>query len=246
VRFLILSDVHSNWEALEAVLNDAAGQYDRILCCGDIVGYCADPNRVAAWFKDSGAAVVRGNHDKACAGLDDLEWFNPVARASATWTQQHLGDGNLEYLRALPQGPLFLECCQVVHGSPVDEDEYLVSLVDADQARDYLSETVTFFGHTHLQGGFCWGRGGARALPKVPSGRREQELPIDPDGLYLINPGSVGQPRDRDRRAAYALYTPQDHLVTLRRAEYDVAAAARKILAAGLPELLALRIELGQ
>jgi hypothetical protein len=131
VRYLILSDIHANWEGLEAVLEHAAGKYDQVLCCGDLIGYGADPNAVTEWVRAHAAAVVRGNHDKASVGLDDLEWFNPVARAAAVWTQRELTPENAAYIRNLPKGPLMLDGFQVVHGSPLDEDEYILGAADA-------------------------------------------------------------------------------------------------------------------
>ena len=118
MRYLILSDLHANWEALEAVVQDAAGQYDRALCCGDLVGYGADPNPIVEWVRANCALVVRGNHDKACTGLDDLEWFNPVARNAAIWTQNNLTPENAEYTRTLPKGPLLESGFQLVSTSP--------------------------------------------------------------------------------------------------------------------------------
>jgi predicted phosphodiesterase len=122
VRYLILSDIHSNWEALEAVLADAGGSFDEALCCGDLVGYGADPNRVVEWVRSNVRIVVRGNHDKGCAGLEDLDWFNPIARSAAQWTAAVLAPENLEYLRNLPKGPIPLDSFQILHGSPLDED----------------------------------------------------------------------------------------------------------------------------
>ena len=109
MRYLILSDIHSNWEALEAVLKDAAGAYDTVLCCGDLVGYCADPNRVLDWCRANVKRIVRGNHDKVVAGLDGLEWFNPVAQAASLWTRHELTPENLDYLANLPKGPLTVD-----------------------------------------------------------------------------------------------------------------------------------------
>jgi len=154
VRYLILSDIHANWEALQAVLRDAQGDYDEILCCGDLVGYGADPNLVVDWARQRAKLVVRGNHDKACTGLDDLEWFNPVARSAATWTIASLTPDNLSYLRDLPKGPVVLDSFQILHGSPLDEDDYLVSNFAVTQIVPYLERQVSFFGHTHIQGGF--------------------------------------------------------------------------------------------
>ncbi len=245
MRYLILSDIHANWDALEAVLSHAAGRYDKILCCGDIVGYGAEPNRVVEWTRANTAAIVRGNHDKACAGSEDLEWFNPVARISALWTQKTLTSDNLDYLRALPKGPLTVGNFQLLHGSPLDEDEYLINTMDVAQIAAYVEPAVSFFGHTHLQGGFFVNRKGVKRIPAVPPLVEDRSLELTPDVLYLFNPGSVGQPRDNDPRAAYALYTPEERYITFRRTTYDLARAQGKIVKAGLPELLALRLAVG-
>lgn len=238
--YLILSDIHSNLEALNAVLEDAQGRYDRILCLGDLVGYGADANAVAAWARDSGAVVVRGNHDRACSGLEDLENYNPAARAASIWTRRAITPEIRQYLEQLPQGPLQIEDppepFDLVHGSPEDEDEYLVNIADVQHLKSALRSTVTFFGHTHLQGGFAFLPQGVRRIsPREP-------FQAGPPHRFLFNPGSVGQPRDRDPRAAYALYWPEDRLVEFRRVEYDIETAARKIRTAGLPEVLAARL----
>lgn len=245
MRYLVVSDVHANWEALQAVLEHARGSYDAILCCGDLVGYGADPNPVVEWARKHVAAVVRGNHDKACAGLEDLEWFNPAARAAALWTQEALTRENLDYLRSLPKGPLPLDGFQILHGSPVDEDEYLVSVADVQQISAYVDRPLSFFGHTHIQGGFLWQRGGVRRIARLSEQEHERVVELPPGSVCLANPGAVGQPRDGDPRAAYLLYIPEDGVVIYRRVPYDLAAAQRKILDAGLPASLAYRLTLG-
>jgi predicted phosphodiesterase len=245
VRYLILSDIHANWEALCAVLASAGSLYDRVVCCGDLVGYGADPDAVVQWVRSNVSSVVRGNHDKACAGLEDLEWFNPVARLSALWTQTATQPENIEYLRRLAQGPERVNGFQILHGSPLDEDEYVVSEQDVAQVAPYLDCDVSFFGHTHLQGAFLCHRNGVKRLVTADAASGQEMLELENDVNYLINPGSVGQPRDGDRRAAYAIYEPAARLVSLCRAEYDVASAQKKILDAGLPELLALRLGAG-
>jgi predicted phosphodiesterase len=245
VRYLILSDIHANWEALRAVLASAGSLYDRVVCCGDLVGYGADPDAVVQWVRTNVSGVVRGNHDKACAGLEDLEWFNPVARLSALWTQAATQPENIEYLRGLAQGPERINGFQILHGSPLDEDEYVVSEQDVAHVAPYLDCSVSFFGHTHLQGAFLCHHNGVKRLITADTASGQEVLELENDVNYLINPGSVGQPRDGDRRAAYAIYEPGARLVSLRRAEYDVASAQKKILDAGLPELLALRLGAG-
>ena len=246
MRDLILSDIHANWEALEAVLSRAAGRYGRIVCCGDLIGYGPDPNRVLDWARENVAFVVRGNHDKAAVGLDNLEWFNPSARAAALWTRDQLTPENLEYAKQLPRGALSVGAYQIAHGSPLDEDEYLTGAAEADQAFAYLERDITFFGHTHVQGGFAMHRGRVGVLYGPLRDEEEAALDLDPDDAYLINPGSIGQPRDRDPRAAYVLYDPADRCVFFRREPYDIANVQAKIRSAGLPDLLADRLAVGQ
>jgi predicted phosphodiesterase len=246
LRYLVLSDLHANFEALNTVLESAAGNYDRILCLGDLVGYGADPNAVTDWVRANTAVVVRGNHDRACAGLEDLAWFNPVARIAAEWTHHQLTPGNREYIAALPKGPISVENFQVMHGAPLDEDEYMVQAADAGQAFPYLETSLGFFGHTHLQGGFEWTRSHIRVIPRPGPGETEFVLELDPDCAYLINPGSVGQPRDADPRAAYVLYDPEDKYIVYRRTPYDISAAQEKIHNAELPGVLAERLSLGR
>jgi predicted phosphodiesterase len=245
VRYLILSDIHANWEALRAVLDKAESLYDRIVCCGDLVGYGADPDAIVQWVRANVSSVIRGNHDKACAGLDDLEWFNPMARLSALWTQAATQPENIQFLRGLAQGPERVNGFQILHGSPLDEDEYVVSEQDVAQVAPYLDCNVSFFGHTHLQGAFLCHRNGVKRLASVTKASGQEVLQLEKDVTYLINPGSVGQPRDGDRRAAYAIYDSETGQVSLCRVEYDVAAAQKKIIDAGLPELLALRLNSG-
>lgn len=246
MRYLILSDLHANWEALEAVVRDSEGRYDEAICCGDLVGYGADPNAIVEWVRAHCSIVVRGNHDKACTGLDDLEWFNPVARSAALWTLQALTPANAEWTRELPRGPVVRTQFEVVHGSPCDEDEYVIAAEGAEEAFGYLESRVAFFGHTHVQGGYIWNRSRVETIPRVAPRADYQVMEIDPECAYLINPGSVGQPRDGDPRAAYALYDSDAGMVAYRRVPYDVAAAQRKIRDAGLPTLLADRLAAGR
>jgi len=246
VRYLIVSDLHANWEALEAVLEDAEGRYDRAVCCGDLVGYGADPNRVVEWVRDHCSVTVRGNHDRACTGLEDLEWFNPVARAAAVWTLDNLSPENATFVRELPHGPSFLDGIQLLHGSPLDEDEYVVGPEEAFEAFAYLETHLAFFGHTHLQGGFVWNQARVETIPPVPIDSDRAAMDIESGTGYLINPGSVGQPRDGDPRAAYALFDTEEKMVRYRRVRYDVDTAQNKIREAGLPHFLADRLAVGR
>jgi predicted phosphodiesterase len=246
VRYLVISDLHSSWEALEAVVDAARGEYDHIVCCGDLAGYGPDPNRVIDWARNNLHAVIRGNHDRVCSGVEGLEWFNEVAQAASIWTMSRLSRENWEYLRALPSGPLTVDGFQLIHGSPLDEDEYLLSVTDARNVFSYLQTNLAFFGHTHLQGGFEWRHGQYRTLWRMELFQKEARYRLDPDGAYLINPGSVGQPRDYDWRAAFAIYDSEACEVTYHRVPYDLTAAQGRILMARLPERLAARLREGR
>ncbi len=242
LKYLIVSDIHGNWEALTAVLEDAGGQYETILCCGDLVGYGADPNRVTEWARQSGALVIRGNHDRACASLTGVEWFNPWAQAATRWTNAVLSPENRTWLETLPSGPRSVEDFQIVHGSPANEDEYVLTLGDAAEVFAHAQAALIFFGHTHVQCAFEHSRMRTWRLTETePRG----PIHVEETSAYLINPGSVGQPRDGDWRAAYALFDSSSRLITLHRVAYDVATAQQKIIDANLPPVLAERLSSG-
>ncbi|MBL8230087.1 MAG: metallophosphoesterase family protein [Bryobacterales bacterium] len=246
MRFLILSDIHANLTALQSVLADAEGTYDRVVCLGDIVGYGAEPNEVTCWVRDHVEVIVRGNHDKACSGDPCVQDFNPAARTAAEWTRSALEPRNLEYVRDLPQGPLDAGGFFLSHGSPRDEDEYIITREDALVLRAGLPGEICFFGHTHVQVGFGLrpGRGWLLIPPRYNQDERSYEL--EPDACYLLNPGSVGQPRDADPRAAYATYDSAARILTLRRAKYNITVTQERILKAGLPPVLADRLMVGR
>jgi predicted phosphodiesterase len=241
MRYLVLSDIHANLEALEAVLIDSAGLYRQVVCLGDIVGYGADPNEVTAWVRRNCEAVIRGNHDRACTGMTDLRFFNPIAKAAAEWTRAQLQPEHLDYLRELPRGPAAVADFRTVHGSPSDEDAYVVSVSDAEEQFRGLGQGLVFFGHTHIQGGFGR-RDSAGEIERLSP--YELALVGDEEAL-LVNPGSVGQPRDNDWHAAYAIYDAATRQIEFRRCPYDVDATQRKIVEAGLPPALAERLGLG-
>lgn len=251
MRILIISDVHANLEALQASL-DAAPAYDRVFNLGDIVGYGANPNEVTECSLKLGDVFVRGNHDKACTGITSLDDFNPVAGLAVLWTREQLTPKNMEWLKALPQGPVSpMEGVQCVHGSPRDEDEYVLLRRDAYSILGRARAQLTFFGHTHVQGGFWTDDGSERegAIDmKYPSAKGKQQFTIELAGSahYLINPGSIGQPRDGDPRAAFASYDTDGQTITFHRVPYDIKRAQEKIFAAGLPERLGIRLEEGR
>ncbi len=246
MRYLILSDMHANWDAFEAVLRRARRKrYDSVLVLGDLVGYGAAPNQVVDAVRDLGPRLhtVRGNHDKVVAGIDSGGNFNQTALAAAQWTTGRLTPANLRYVRNLPQGPLQVEeGMAICHGSPLDEDTYVFSDVDAWEIFSSFRTPVTFFGHTHIPSVF-WLEGrliGVRAL-RGTSGR----IKLDPGLRYLINPGSIGQPRDRDPRASYMTYDSARGIVHWYRVEYPVQESQRRIRKAGLPHTLADRLAFG-
>ena len=251
MRVLLLSDIHSNLEALDACLA-AAPAFDVAVNLGDIVGYGASPNEVIERSRRLGKYFVRGNHDKAVCGLIDIKDFNPVAALASSWTRDQLTRDNLEWLKALPQGPVQIEelpGTQFVHGSPVDEDEYVVSAADAVEPLMVAPAMLTFFGHTHLQGSFTLNgdhidsiHPAYRTVGQIES----SEFPLRNGFRYMINPGSVGQPRDGDWRAGFALFDSEARIVSFYRVPYNLKSAQDRILATNLPQRLATRLAAGR
>lgn len=247
MRFLILSDIHANVDAFDAVLAAAPREtWDRALVLGDLVGYGAEPNAVIERVLAlEPFAVIRGNHDKAACRLADASDFNHVARAAAMWTAATLTAENRMYLERLPQGPRSIDdTLEICHGAPFDEDHYVFDLTDAGRALDSAARPVCLFGHTHLP--VVFRRNGAAYDGFLPEGDTDTTLKLEEGVRYVINPGSVGQPRDGDPRAAFAIYDSEGPTLTLRRVPYAVDAAQRRILGAGLPASLANRLAVGR
>ncbi|MDX1500927.1 MAG: metallophosphoesterase family protein [Thermoanaerobaculia bacterium] len=246
MRYLILADLHGNLDALETVLAAASEEgYDEIFLLGDLVGYGAGPNEVVEAMRAQvpKGHVVRGNHDKVVAGIEHGENFNEVARLAARWTREQLSHDNLEYLVRLPRGPLETGSgATICHGSPLDEDEYVLAQDQGDRIFRSQPARLTFFGHTHLPTLATWD--GRSSTLEVLTGSRE-EIELREGRRYLFNPGSVGQPRDRDPRAAYAIYDAGTSVVHWRRVRYPVESAQRRIYEAGLPAVLAYRLAVG-
>ena len=251
MRIFLLSDIHANLEALNACL-DAVPKYDCAVNLGDVVGYGADPNAVVDLVRGQNPLLVRGNHDKAVSGVMDLEHFNPMAGMAALWTREQLTAENMEWLRALPQGPIRmpgLEDTQFVHGSPLDEDEYVVSERDSQEPLLTATEPLTFFGHTHRQGGFGMDGAATEVIqPEWASAEEKSvwEMPLREGVRYLINPGSAGQPRDDDWRAAFGVFDTDRRVMEFYRVPYDLRTAQEKILEAQLPPRLAQRLATGR
>jgi diadenosine tetraphosphatase ApaH/serine/threonine PP2A family protein phosphatase len=247
MRYLVLTDIHANLEALDTCLADArTRRCDETLVLGDLVGYGADPNDVITRVRElEPLAIVRGNHDKVACGLDQADGFNAVARSAARWTLDVLTPDYREWLAALPQGPTFVnDIVEICHGSPFDEDAYIFDELDALRALRVSERPLCLFGHTHfpvtfeLSGETIESVGGSAAA--------ETQLQIRQGCRYLVNPGSVGQPRDGDPRAAYAIVDTAERRVELFRTKYPVEAAQAKIIDAGLPEVLAQRLAVGR
>ena len=245
MRILILSDIHGNLQALNAVVEHAAGTYDNVVCLGDVVGYGADPNAVSEWVRQNVALTIRGNHDRACVGDPVIEDFNDNAQFSCLWTLERLTESNRTWLKELPAGPQPFEGFYMCHGSPRDEDEYVTDRMTAISLFPFMPGNLCFFGHTHWQGGFRIAPG--RMWVVEPPKHQEQERIhfLDRDKAFLINPGSVGQPRDLDPRAGYAILDTDAWSVALRRTTYDIRKAQLTILSAGLPHFLAGRLSEG-
>jgi diadenosine tetraphosphatase ApaH/serine/threonine PP2A family protein phosphatase len=244
MRYLIVSDIHANLEALEATLA-AAGDWDAVLVLGDLVGYGADPNAVIERIQAlPNATIIRGNHDKVGSGIDTVESFNHLARHAISWTATALTADHKAWVAAMPAGPTVIDdLVEICHGSPVDEDAYIFDDLDARRAVAASKRPVCLFGHTHVPAIFKFD--GDLSSPGPPRGARHR-LALDPKAKYLINCGAVGQPRDGDPRAAFGLFDTDTRTITVMRVAYDVGTAQAKIIAAGLPEVLAQRLAIGR
>jgi predicted phosphodiesterase len=246
MRLLVFSDVHANATALEAVLKACEGRWEQAVCLGDVVGYGPDPNEVVERIRSLVSAIVRGNHDKAVSGMADLDDFNPVARAAVEWTRKQLLPENLEYLRNLPKGPIEIGGALLVHGAVEDEDEYVFAPDQAVRSLVASHQPATFFGHTHIQGGFAYD---GAAVARIDASSRfgtQFEIVLEPKTRYLLNPGSVGQPRDGDPRAAFAIADLEERKVEFWRTRYDISAVQERMERAGVPEALVLRLAFGR
>jgi diadenosine tetraphosphatase ApaH/serine/threonine PP2A family protein phosphatase len=244
LKYLVISDIHANLEALDAVLS-AAGAFDHALVLGDLVGYGADPNAVIARIRAiTSATVIRGNHDKVGAGLENTDGFNYLARHAISWTANTLTADHRAWLARLPEGPVIIdELVEICHGSPFDEDVYVFDDLDAMRAIRAAERPLCLFGPTHVVAAFQV----SAAMRRVCQLRVTRvEIPTDGGSRFLVNCGAVGQPRDGDSRAAFGLLDTATRTLMLKRVEYDLQTAQAKILAAGLPEVLAQRLALGR
>jgi diadenosine tetraphosphatase ApaH/serine/threonine PP2A family protein phosphatase len=247
MRYLVLSDIHANLEAFEAVL--AASQkipHDRLLVLGDLVGYGADPNAVVERVRTLAPhGLIRGNHDKVGSGLESAEGFNAVARSAIRWTYDTLTPANREWLAQLPAGPVVVDdLIEICHGTPFDEDAYVFDDLDALRALHASERPLCLFGHTHVQIGYELS--GDQFTLTTLEADRPLVIPIGDGVRQLLNPGSVGQPRDGDPRAGFAVVDTDARSSTIHRIEYPIERAQARIVEEGLPDVLAQRLALGR
>jgi len=247
MRYLIVSDIHANMTALEAVLEASKGRWEKCVCLGDVVGYGPDPNEVVDKIRELGAVTIRGNHDKAGSGVANADDFNPAARNVALWTREQLRPENREWLEKLPVGPVSVDGFAIVHGAYRDEDEYVFAPAQALDSLLDAQSPITFFGHTHLQGGFSMRDNKVGVLHfKAAAGSPFAELALESGTTYLLNPGSVGQPRDGDARGAFAIADIPQKTVEFWRVAYDIPSVQQRMSKAGLPEPLVTRLSFGR
>ena len=241
MRYAIISDSHANLEATSAVLShiDKIG-VDQIVNLGDVVGYNANPNECCDIMREREIPTICGNHDAVACGLEEPWGFNPVALSAAMWTREALREDNLEWLRGLPDtrkfGPLL-----AVHGSPSNRNSYLFSWEDVLPHIGYVEEQgcrLCFFGHTHNPGIFS--KDGVYTVDD------DSKFKLGDEKMFFVNPGSVGQPRDGDPRAAFGLLDIKENEFELVRINYPVKQAADKVTGVGLPAFLAERLFLGR
>jgi predicted phosphodiesterase len=241
VRYLIFSDIHSNLEAFEKFLGQKkAKNVDRILFLGD---YGPDPNGVIGLFRQlPHLKAVRGNHDKVIADLESSALFNPAAAFSAEWSKLNISPANFQYLKKLPKGPLVIDrFITICHGSTFDEDYYVFSQFEATESFRFMSTSIGFFGHTHFPIIYYLRNEKLDVVPLSETAR----IKLDRNTRYLINPGSIGQPRDKNPAPSYIVFDSVKMEISFNRFAYEVGKTQKKIRDAGLPELLASRLEAG-
>lgn len=249
MRYLVLSDVHGNRHGLEKVLEDARGEYDRVLCVGDVVGYGAHPNECCQTLRELNALCLLGNHDAAALGQIDISWFNDVATTAILWTRQQLSGANSAWLGVLtPQMENVEDDFQAVHASlrqPIEE--YILDASLAHETINLMTRSLCFYGHTHVAD--CYrshSASGERLQMQHSSTRYGGTIAMEDDWKYLVNPGSCGQPRDGNPQARYALFDSQTREIEVHAVDYAWQAAREAIIAAGLPQVLGDRLGNGR
>jgi predicted phosphodiesterase len=244
MRVLVLSDIHANLAALEAVLEDAKGSYDSIWCLGDIVGYGPEPDECITRMRQFDVTAVVGNHDWAALGRMDVDDFNPEARRAVLWTRKHISPENLAWLGDLPSQPLVQDDFTLTHGSPRDPVwEYVLYPSTAAANFSHFTGPFCLVGHTHIPALYALHANETKVRALVPAlGKR---VSLRDGWRVILNPGSVGQPRDNDPRAAYALLDTEQTTWEERRVGYPIEVTQAHMRVAGLPERLINRIAFG-
>ncbi len=242
MRYGVISDIHANLEALEAVFDELQkAKVDEIICLGDIVGYGPDPEKCVELVRKHCKFSLAGNHDHALLGLIDTRFFNQYAKKSVEWTKVQLSKTSTEYLHSLPLIEK-IENFTIVHASPARPEtwNYILSIDDAADNFTYIQGVCCFVGHSHVP--IILERNNDNKVVI----KRENNLELDQDKQYIINIGSVGQPRDLDPRAAYAIFNSEVYRFDLQRVRYDMSKTQKKIIERGLPAYLAERLSSGQ
>ena len=243
MRYGIIADIHGNLPALEEVLRVLAeADVDTYLCLGDIVGYGARPNECCELMRKLEAVCIRGNHEEAVLRVGLEDWFNPDARACLIWTREQLTEANREFLASLPVSREVSDLT-LCHGSLLDPNWYITSPEEALPSLAAMSGALAFFGHTHYAEWFVQTSPGQR--PRQHHHPEGGVCRLAADHKYLVNPGAVGQPRDRNPEAAFAVYDEEAGRIELQRMPYDITAAQEQMDVAGLPPAMALRLSLG-
>ena len=245
MRYLIFSDIHGNLEAYLTLCKFIQRRkIDHYIFLGDLVGYGASPNEIIQKIRAmKPLSIIRGNHDKAVCSLDSVQTFNPIAASAVHWTKDNILKRNMDFLCRLKLGPQIVHNhIMICHGAPFDEDHYIFGEFDATEAFDHITTPLCFFGHTHFP--FVYTEKDNLVEGTFLTGK-SNEIKLEKGVRYLINPGAVGQPRDRNPLAACAIYDSKAKKIEIYRVEYDIEEAQRKILKEGLPSPLAERLALG-
>jgi predicted phosphodiesterase len=244
MKYLIFSDIHSNLEAFQKLLSlKKVKAIDQFLFLGDLVGYGPDPNETINEFRKlKKFESIRGNHDKVVAGLESSSLFNPVAAFSAEWSKIQITEDNQKFLKSLKKGPVvvdrFITMC---HGSTFDEDYYVFSIFEAAESFKFMETSIGFFGHTHFPIIYLLRNDKIDTVPLTTN----TKIKLDPNTRYLINPGSIGQPRDKNANPSFIIFDSTKKEINFQRFSYSLKETQTKIRNAGLPEILASRLETG-
>lgn len=244
MKYIIFSDIHSNLEAFGKFLTlKRVETYDKLLFLGDLVGYGPNPNEVINLFKKlKNLHSVRGNHDKVVAEIESSSFFNPVAAFSAEWNKNQITESNNKFIKKLEKGPVIVDhFITICHGSTFDEDYYVFSIFEAKESFKFMTTSIGFFGHTHFPIIYLLRNGKIDTVPLT----KNIKIKLDPNTKYLINPGSIGQPRDRNPNSSFITLDSSKKEITFQRYTYNIRKAQKKIRDAGLPEMLASRLESG-